>query len=223
MSKGRDAARAIVFGSLIGVVLLSAGGCFYCFKRLLTPGWIPAVVTLVMTVALGLPMRGLWRWLTGSDSVALAFVCQVLSVWPILTCVVLAANMAGEGHGTSRVGAPVERVYQVTRHETRRVGRRSYVQGPPYKVCRIDIDVPGAGRRSLDVPRKTYRRLDKGDSVGIDITTGLLGMRYFGTDDLHLNPAGTKAGRRRSLREQKHERYRERIERFRKKVNNDSI
>lgn len=80
MSKGRDAARAIVFGALIGIILLSTGGCIYCFKGLLTPGWIPAAVTLVMTVALGLPMRGLWRWLTGSDSVALALVCQVLSV-----------------------------------------------------------------------------------------------------------------------------------------------
>lgn len=192
MSKGRDAARAIVFGALIGIILLSAGGCFYCFKGLLTPGWIPAAVTLVMTVALGLPMRGLWRWLTGSDSVALALVCQVLSVWPILTCVVLAVNMAGAGHGTSRVEVPVERVYQETRHQTRRTGRRSYVQGPPYKVCRIDIDVPGAGRRSLDVPRKTYRRLDKGDTIGIDITTGLLGMRYFDVTDLHLRPAPEK-------------------------------
>ena len=101
MSKGRDAARAIVFGALIGIILLSAGGCFYCFKGLLTPGWLPAP---------GLPMRGLWRWLTGSDSVTLALVCQVLSVWPMLTCVVLGVNMAGAGHGRSRVEVPVERV-----------------------------------------------------------------------------------------------------------------
>lgn len=216
MSKGRDAARAIVFGALIGIILLSAGGCFYCFKGLLTPGWIPAAVTLVMTVALGLPMRGMWRWLTGSDSVALALVCQVLSVWPMLTCVVLAVNMAGAGHGTSRVEVPVERVYQETRHQTRRTGRRSYVQGPPYKVCRIDIEVPGAGRRSLDVPRKTYRRLDKGDTIGIDITTGLLGMRYFDVTDLHLRPAHEKERKHRSPRQRRHDRYREHIDSIRK-------
>lgn len=218
MSKGRDAARAIVFGALIGIILLSTGGCLYCFKGLLTPGWIPAAVTLVMTVALGLPMRGLWRWLTGSDSVALALVCQVLSVWPMLTCVVLAVNMTGAGHGTSRVEVPVERVYQETRHQTRRTGRRSYVQGPPYKVCRIDIDVPGAGRRSLDVPRKTYRRLDKGDTIGIDITTGLLGMRYFDATDLHLRSCVEKERTQRSPRQRRHERYRERIDSIRKHI-----
>lgn len=218
MSKGRDAARAIVFGALIGIILLSTGGCIYCFKGLLTPGWIPAAVTLVMTVALGLPMRGLWRWLTGSDSVALALVCQVLSVWPMLTCVVLAVNMAGAGHGTSRVEVPVERVYQETRHQTRRTGRRSYVQGPPYKVCRIDIDVPGAGRRSLDVPRKTYRRLDKGDTIGIDITTGQLGMRYFDATDLHLRPAPEKERKHRSPGQRRHDRYREHIDSIRKHI-----
>lgn len=218
MSKGRDAARAIVFGALIGIILLSTGGCIYCFKGLLTPGWIPAAVTLVMTVALGLPMRGLWRWLTGSDSVALALVCQVLSVWPMLTCVVLAVNMAGAGHTTSRVEVPVVRVYQETRHQTRRTGRRSYVQGPPYKVCRIDIDVPGAGRRSLDVPRKTYRRVDKGDTIGIDITTGQLGMRYFDATDLHLRPTPEKERKHRSPGQRRHDRYREHIDSIRKHI-----
>lgn len=85
-------------------------------------------------------------------------------------------------------------------------------------MCRIDIDVPGAGRRSLDVPRKTYRRLDKGDTIGIDITTGQLGMRYFDATDLHLRPAPEKERKHRSPGQRRHDRYREHIDSIRKHI-----
>lgn len=215
MSKGRDAARTVTAGLLVGFVLLAAGGCIFCFKQLLTPWWIPAVTTLVMTVALWLPMRGLWRWLTGTDNVAVSIICQIIAVWPVAGCAVMAVNMAGPGKDPVREDVTVTRVYQETRHQTRRVGRRTYAQGPAYKVCRIDIEIPEGTTRSLDVPRKVYNRLVKGDTIGIDVCTGMLGMRYFDSADLHLSERHTRERKRETMRERRHRRYQEHADRIR--------
>lgn len=214
MSKGHNTARAITAGAFVAVVIICIGGCIFGFKQLLTPWWIPSVVTLIMALALGLPMRGFWRWLIRNDNMPLTLLLQAASMWPILTCMVLAVNDFCAGKDAGRAAAPVTRVYQETRHQTRRVGRRSYAQGPAYKVCRIDITAPDGRTRSLDVPKKVYARLVKGDTVDIDIRIGALGLRYFDSTDLHLRKSHTTGHKRSSSRGMRRESYRKNLERI---------
>lgn len=211
MGKGKDAARAVTGGLTFTVALMSAAGCYFMLRQLVTPWWIPVCVVLAVTVPLALPMRGIWRWLTGSDNVALNLLCHMLSVFPLLLCAALTVNYAC-ANVSGKTEARIEKVYRQTRYRSRRVGRRTYTRGEPYQVYCMEIETSGGLRRDFDISRKIYSKAAKGDTIQLDILSGPLGMKMLDISHPHL-PEHAATRRKESRSEKMRRKYREHMDR----------
>lgn len=212
--------RTVCMAFMLTITIFCIGGCAYMFRTLLTQWWIPALVTAIPAIALALPARGLWRWFTGRDNVALNLICHILFTYPLLLCVALTVNYATSGKGNVRENAIVERVYRETRYKTRRVSRKVYTRGAPYYVYCIEIRLPDSRKRDIEVQKNIYNRVSRGDTVGIDVSRGVLGMSVFNSSSLHLKEKHRRT-RKETSREKAQRKYREHMEKVLKRKNND--
>ncbi|MDE5645067.1 MAG: hypothetical protein K2I45_05435 [Muribaculaceae bacterium] len=185
-NNGIGVGRAIVLVIGCGITVFSIAGCIYLQHFLLTPWWIPALILLPAALALALPTRGFWHWLTGIRNVAVNLVCHMVFSFPLLLCATLTVNYVTAGKNADREEATVTRVYKETRYKTRRVNRRTYTRGAPYSVYFIEIHFNDGRTKDIEVLKKTYDRVSKGDTIGVDVSKGRLGMTVFDGRNLHL-------------------------------------
>lgn len=211
--KNKDAWRIVAGGFWATLAIFCGVGCAVEFKYVLTPWWIPVLAAVMVSLALALPMRSVLRWLTGSRNPAIILLCQVFLISPVLLIAALLANMTLASPEREQIATEVTRVYKETRYRTKRVSRRVYTRGAPYKAYRMEIEIPGKGRRSLDISKKIYDRVMKGDTIGINVFTGPLGIRMFesGSFDLRkIRKAEEKREKaRETLRERRRRKYNE--------------
>lgn len=209
MSNGaKDTGRVLfmVFGSC--VVIGSIAGCVYMFKLLLTPWWIPVSICTIISIALGIPLRGLWRWLTKSDNIAFHTIVNLLVILPFTLCAALTVNYATSGRNETDEKVVVNRVYWETHYKTRRVGRRTYTRGAPYKVYYLSLTLGEGHNRDVQVLKKTYDRLVKGDTIGVHVSKGALGMKVFNGSNFILPPKVKKESRSEKIKRKNKERMR---------------
>lgn len=219
MSKGvKDTGRVLflVFGSML--VIASVAGCIFMFKLLLTPWWIPVSICIIFCVALGLPLRRLWRGLTKSDNLALQMCVNLVFLLPLALCTVLTINYATSGRQERDENAIVRRVYWETHYKTKRVSRRVYTRGAPYKVYYISIELADGHKRDVQVLKKTYDRLVKGDTIGVHLSKGALGMKVFNGTDFILPPKAEKKSRSERIREKYRDRMRRKYREHQKQI-----
>lgn len=210
MGKGKEAARIIAGGMMATIALMCAAGCYLMLRDSLTPRWIPVCIALLVTVPLALPLRGVWKWITGSDNVALNMASHVLFIFPLLLCSALVVNYAC-GSPTGSIDACVEKVYRQTRYRSKRVGRRTYTRGQPYQVYCLEVRTDNGTTRDLDISRKIYNQVCKGDTIHLDVLTGPLGIRMLDTSHPHL-PEKIMTRQKETRREKMRRRYREHME-----------
>lgn len=219
MSKSKEAVRIVVGSMMVAATVFNVGGCIYMLRELLSARWIPICLTLVFAGCLALPLRSLWRRLTKSSNIALHLILHICFTWPLVLLLALIINFVNPASEKHRMDMTVERVYTETRYHTKRVGRRTYSRGAPYKVYRIDITTPDGRSRGFDVKKKIYDRVSKGDTIELDVYRGILGMTVFNAGDIHLKPEMTKERKdekvKETRRERMHRKYREHIDRIR--------
>ena len=88
---------------------------------------------------------------------------------------------------------------QATRYKTRRVSRKVYARGAPYKVYFVTLDIPSVGKRKMEVTKSVYDRVRSNDTASIAISRGMLGWPVIITDSIrpkHPHPQGHKSQRR---------------------------
>lgn len=172
-----EAVRWILFGFSVAIVLFCVAGSRVILSETLVEWWMPVACVAVVTVAAGVPMMRVWPRLTGRRNAVISWLCQLIIVGPVLLCIVLTANMACASDSSAvTVDVLVSRCYRETRYHTRRVSRRVYTRGAPYYVYCVDLDVDGRRRCTLEIPKKKYDRIYKGDTLRVDIKRGMLGM-----------------------------------------------
>ena len=221
-NNGIGVGRGIVLIIVCTVTVFNIAGSIYLYHFLLTPWWIPALIFLPAAVATALPARGLWRWMTGSRNVAVNLVCHIVFAFPLLLCSALTINYATSGKHSTKEAVVVTRVYKETRYKTRRVSRKTYVRGAPYPVYFIEIRFRDGRSRDIEVLKKTYDRISKGDSVVVDVSKGKLGMTVCDGRNLQL-PEGVKSRKKETYQERRRRMYREHADRIlRRKNRNDN-
>lgn len=198
-NKGIGVGRAIALVIGCAVTVFNIAGCIYLFHFLLTPWWIPTLILLPLAVVTALPARGLWRWMTGTRNVAINLIGHIVFTFPLLLCAALTINYATSGKHATREEVAVTRVYKETRYKTRRVSRKTYVRGAPYPVYFIEIRFHDGRSKDIEVLKKTYDRVSKGDTIGVDVSKGKLGMTVFDGRDLQL-PERVKSRKKRHIR-----------------------
>ena len=96
------------------------------------------------------------------------------------------------------------------------------MRGAPYPVYFIEIRFRDGRSRDIEVLKKTYDRISKGDSVVVDVSKGKLGMTVFDGRNLQL-PEGVKSRKKETYQERRRRMYREHADRIlRRKNRNDN-
>lgn len=183
--KNADVLKILLSGLAATVALICAFFDAAMLKELLTPWIIPVLCVLPVGAALALPLRHPVSRLTGSAMVWLNTLCALVFAVPVVLMVVLLANRLSTVERTD-IPVVVERVYKETRYKTKRVSRRHYTRGTPYKVTRADVKLPDGHTRSIDVTKRVYKNMSKGDTVDIPVTTGIFRLSYLDASHIHL-------------------------------------
>lgn len=225
-SKTKEVWRILTAGFGVTIAIMCACGDVAMLKMLLS-SWIPPVVAaLLIAMIISLLLRGAMAWLTGSGKRWINQLCATVAIAPIVLLAMLIVNDSCPAGEPEQMTATVDRVYKETRYKTRRVSRRVYTRGAPYKVNRIDVTLANGNTRSFDISKKLYAVVYKGDTVDIPVNTGLLGLKWLDSGDIrprHVRPAKKKKGEPRFGVRPGHstdevlKRHRERIDSLRRK------
>lgn len=143
--------------------------------------WLPLGLALVLS-ALTMPVgRIVWRRLSGVSTVAVHIIGHFAAATGFFLLGILALNYLFPREATRHTErAVVERKVQETRHHSRRVGRRRYVQGDPYYVYFAELRMENGREKKISISRDRYYSLRTGSEVEIEVTTGLLGYKILG-------------------------------------------
>lgn len=209
------------FRSVVGVMLLilTIGAITCCFllgKYLIGSYWWLWCVGVFLGVSLSLPLRGMWRWLTGKSNIALTIILNCIVITPVSVSSAMILNYSYPS-SEQKARASVTRLYTQTRHQTKRVSRKHYTQGPAYKVYFMEFDIPEIGTKDVECSHTDYKRLMKGDTVTLTVGTGLLGLRYIDPKSIEYPSYITPERKKESLRERRHRKYKEHIDKIRSK------
>lgn len=143
--------------------------------------WWPVALT---AVAAGAAMSGLtsrfWMWLFDLWYKWVGIVCGIIFVTGAAMLSFYGVN-AWVGDDIAVVDTRVERKYYQTRYHSRRVGRRTYARGTPYKVYMVDVSLPDGRQVTMTVGLERYNRLRKGAQMPVEVTHG-----FFGADVVDL-------------------------------------
>lgn len=207
------------FRNVIGVILLIIAiggitGSLIMSRNLLSPVYWLWIISLIVSIALSLPMRSLWKWLTGCNAAWITIILNTLFFTPVICCIALIINFSGQ-QDSIREDAVVTRLYTETRHQTKRVSRKHYVQGPPYKVYFMELNLSSSGKVNVETTHKIYKILMKGDEVSICRYRGLLGLSYVDPKSIEYSEKYTSERKVESMREKRHRKYKEHINKIR--------
>lgn len=193
-------------GALVTALLLS--------KRVIGREWIIWGIAFLVGISTGMALHPLWHRLTGYDSPAISILLNLVLMVPLTSAGILLVNdISSISRHEDKV--VVTRLFTETRHHTRRVTRKYYVQGPPYKVYRMTFEIPEYGKKSMDIKHKQYASLIVGDTVSIEIKKGILGITTFDPKSLKLPKRATEKRKRETMREKRYRKYKEHISRIR--------
>ncbi len=166
--------RFLLIGVIIVATLAVYGLVINLAGRTLCPWWPVALVSAVVGAALSRVMSGFWMWLTDTSSRWFGVVCGMVAMTGVAMLSFYGTN-AWAADETVTVQASVERRYTQTRYHSRRVGRRTYARGAPYKVYKVEVRLPDGQLTTFDVGFERYNRARKGKQIPVELTHGLWG------------------------------------------------
>lgn len=184
---------------ILMIFIFSVGGVIALASMTIWP-WtaIVAAAFIIAAITGRMVWRG-WRPLTASGSLWLNWGAHTLFVTALLAATYLLTNFVTARHApyVYEKGV-VTRLYSEKRHQTRRVSRRVYTRGKPYWVYMAKVDAP-SGEMTINIGKRRYDALHKGDTLSLPIARGVLGMPVLVTDSIRY-PRKTKQRRDRRCR-----------------------
>lgn len=87
----------------------------------------------------------------------------------------------------------------------------------------MELRLPTGNTRDIDVKKKIYDRLSKGDTVGIDVSKGILGLLVFNASDIHPDDSQTAERKKETAREKRIRKYREHMDKVLHRQETDNI
>lgn len=196
-SNTKTVLRWLLLGFGVAFLIFLAGGVFFILDCTVVNPWLLFGIIGVMAVISGGAAWPLWSKLTSTRKFYVNFPVHVIVFTIVAAAIFLFTNyFAADYTVYPPEKASIERVYWEQRYRTRRVSRRTYVRGAPYKVYFLDIALPDGAVKKVSVTKSKYDRAHKGDSVEIKIGKGFLGCRVINESSLKLlNPRSNKKSR----------------------------
>lgn len=184
-SKTKQAVR-IVAGTFLAVMAVSCYiGTATLLKFVFVKWWLPASIAFGISAASGLTLYRMWKWLTGRSGFVLNYLCHLSFFTGFLMALMLVINYCVPADKPFRhEKAEVTKVYREKHYRTRRVVRRVYSRGAPYYVYRADLRLDNGNTSTINLDIKHYNSLNKGDSVGIVVGSGIFGWEELRADSI---------------------------------------
>lgn len=186
-SKSKSVLRWVGFAVGSTLLLFLAGGIGAMLESTMVNPWIFFGVVIALGVASGAVLHRSWGKLTGSGKLYLNFPLHVV----VFTIVMSAALLMGNYFATDFDRLPAGRVIvenrlTKTRYHSKRVTRRTYTRGAPYKVYYLEISFPDGKRKEVYVKKSLYDKARKGDTATVSIGRGALSFPVFDPHSLKL-------------------------------------
>lgn len=185
----------ILRGLLLAVTVIIVIACYVTvifFQGItLVNVWALTGICFVPALFSAFLMWRYWQSLTNSTNVLINGIAQTVSMIGLLMATFYVINYA-----TSRTNPEqhehgvAQKVYWEQRYRTRRISRRTYTKGEPYKVYFIDVELNSGKKKSIELTYRQYKKYHKGDSLDIPIREGAFAPVL---DRIHILPAKKKS------------------------------
>lgn len=175
---------------VVGVALAVTGltmvaGSVIMLREVVSPWWQPLSVGisggLLVTVAVAMLLRrfsAYWRNLDTRSRVLSTIVLWLFVSSSLLTGLLVWNSYTAVKKGNETY-AIVQKRYTETRYRSRRVSRKVYVRGNPYKVYFTDIIFPDGAKASVETNFKSYKAIRTDDTVIITRGAGVMGWEVL--------------------------------------------
>lgn len=157
--------------------------------------WVWAMVLVNLTLASGalvitaaaafaiitsVPAWRMWSKLTTVKNRWIAQLFHAVAVTPLAIVAVLGINYyAASTESFTPVGTEVHKVWSETHYRSKRVSRRTYTRGEPYKMYYAEIELPTGRHKEINITRTQFSRLHAGDSITVNVGRGALGLQVM--------------------------------------------
>lgn len=167
---------AAVMVATVILTLIIAGGTAFFYGRSLVSFTGSVVPCIALGFAASYFMKGVSRWVSGSDSFIANYLFQGALLSAVASFLFLGGNYTFGSDDTHREEAVVERLYTKTEHTTKRVGRRYVRTGEPYKVYYIELSFRNGRKKDIRLGRKGFGGHRKGDTLELELAEGIFGI-----------------------------------------------
>lgn len=137
-------------------------------------------ITLGASTAIGLFSGFLfwqrWQRFTRISHFIPNYAISVIFMTAIIADLFYGLNFAFADKESTTESATIERLYSETHHHTKRVSRRTVVQGEPYKMYYVEVRFRTGKKKTMTMPLRQWSKMHRGDTLQIKISKGLLGM-----------------------------------------------
>lgn len=168
--------RILLGGLLVTLAIAAYGGSALMLSETFVTWWLPFLYATCVAVFVTWPLLRFWHWLTRVDKKWLHWLSGMAVTVGMAMCALLLVNYCS---AVKTEGAPSKAVVRAlekkTHHHTRRVGRRTYTTGTVYYTYEVTLQLPDGRSTEIGIPLDKFQSLHKGDTLGVQITTGSLG------------------------------------------------
>lgn len=160
---------------------------------------LPLFIGVIVVIAAGSSavLAKRWERVTGIRNYVVNFLVNLVVAGLVLSALVLGINYTtADTFSNEPELVTISRKYTKTRYKSKRVGRRHYTRGEPYKVYFLELEIPDIGSRQIEVSHKLYGSVRDGDTLTLRTGRELLGMEVTDTKTLTPLHPRTKTGGR---------------------------
>jgi len=105
------------------------------------------------------------------------YICHVMFSCGIFLAAIYGLNYAFTQQSSQHAEhAIVKRKYTKTRHHQKRVSRRVYRQGSPYKVYYMELHFENGREKTIQVSSKRFYSIRSGSTIPLTVESGLFGI-----------------------------------------------
>lgn len=202
MSKSINQKLHTFFIILVSTIMIFLyGGVMSIKDNTLVSLWIPVSVAVIISIASGIYLWRIWKWLSLSSKFIYNFLIHLVCATGVLLFSFYFFNYVfASQESLHGVPAVVERKYTETRYHTKRISRRTYGRGTPYKVYYVEFRFASGTRTHISMLLRDYNRMHVGDTISLPVEKGLWGVPTIRQNRLAQSVPDKAAPTRRSSR-----------------------
>lgn len=184
-SKNFSLGRALALVGIVFLLIFSIGAIIGLQPLTMIGWWIPVLISAAIAAGSGTVLWRLWQRLTGKYTFVPNFLAHFIFFTFFLAGIFYTLNFAGAYNAPSnKEKALVISKYREKRHQSRRVGRNRYVNGPEYNVYYVTVELQSGQKKDIQLPYSIYKGIKEDSPLTLSFARGLFGTNIIRTSDI---------------------------------------